>query len=353
VNLPTVPPSPPLCRLLFGFLALIALAACGEGSASSPTGTVTVPTPGPTPTRTPLPYTVVANGLPPATGSIYFGAYVDTSGLVGGNTDADVQSFEAAIGHRLSLHMNYEEFLASFTGRALQDDFAEDRVPIVSLNCGVPNAQIASGAYDSTIQLKATEAKNYGWPVFLRFMWDPNLPATMLGRTSCYGADDLPHSQFNPTDYIAAWQHIHNIFVATGATNVVWVWTVSTNSKGVAPMQYYPGNAYVDWVGMDAYDLSNGTFSATYSPLYSELAATGKPVIVSETGAEGSVQQSFFGSAVSALQTQFPAVKAYVYYDAIDYVTGQNQDWRITSGAFPTFLDFVDAPYLSAAYVLP
>lgn len=345
--------------LLRAAVAAIALTtvitACGESglSSSAPAGAAQS-SPSPAATRTPLPVTVVANGLFPPSGTSYFGAYVDTSGLVNGNTEADVESVEAVLGRTLSLDMHYAVFTSEFAGRNFHSDFAANRIPFVSWNCGVPNAQIAAGAYDSTIELKAIAARNFGWPVFVRYMWDPNLPAAMLSRTPCYDPDtDLPNKRFSPAQFIAAWDRIHSIFASAGATNVVWVWTISNNANARNDLQYYPGSSEVDWVGMDAYDLNNGSFASTYASTYAELATLDKPILVTETGAQAAVQSSFFTGAAQTLQTQFPLVRGYMYYDGIDYVTGQNQDWRITTSAYQPFITFADDPSLSALYEYP
>jgi hypothetical protein len=50
-----------------------------------------------------------------------------------------------------------------------------------------------------------------------------------------------------------AWRHIHGIFAAAGAINVIWSWDHSHQYRYRATMasRWYPGNAYVDWVGID------------------------------------------------------------------------------------------------------
>jgi hypothetical protein len=326
------------------------LAACGEGSAPSPTSYI-APTPAAAATRSPLPApAVIANALVPPAGSVYFGAYVDTSGLLGGATPADTLQFEASLGRTLALHMEYQSWQVIFDGPSLQADFNDYLIPVVSWNCGVADSKIAIGAYDSTITLKAQEIKAYGWPVFLRFFWDPNLPSSMMNRSDCYNTQDNPDGTFSGPLYIKAWDHIRQIFAQVGATNVVWVWTYSTNPNAVSPAAYYPGPSEVDWVGVDDYDLNDASFQSTFSGAYSTLTPYGKPIMISETGADSATQSSFFSAAASTLQSSFPQVQAFLYYDGIDYVTGENQDWRVTSAAFPQFTTFANASNMAATY---
>jgi len=338
-----------LCRAL-ALSSVLTVAACGEGSAPTPTS-FSPSTAAPIATRTPLAAPVaITNALVPPAGSIYFGSYVDSSGLLGGATPADTLALEATLGRTLALHMEYQSFTGIFDGPSLQADFANFRVPVVSWNCGAPDAQIVSGQYDSTITLKAQQIKAYGWPVFLRFFWDPNLPATLLNRADCYNSADNAGAVFSPSLYVQAWDHVRSIFSEIGASNVIWVWTYSANPNGTSPQAYYPGPNEVDWVGVDAYDLNDQSFQATFSSAYNTLLQYGKPIMITETGADAATQSSFFSSAAGGLQSSFPQVQAFLYYDGVDYVTGQNQDWRVTTAAFPQFLGLADAPYLAASY---
>ena len=80
---------------------------------------------------------------------------------------------------------------------------------------GVPDADVASGQYDSWLTAQATAMKNFGHPMFLLFdeemngTWYPYSPG-QDGNT--------------PADFVAMWKHVHDVFAAVGATNVTWVW---------------------------------------------------------------------------------------------------------------------------------
>jgi hypothetical protein len=339
-------------RYFAAALCFITLGSCGEaGQYGNVAG---VQSPSPAPTRTPLSAPVVAGELMPPAGSIYFGAYVDTSGLTNGATSADVASLEAQLRRTLALDVQFQSFLTNFGDHAALDDFNNGRVPVDAWSCADPDAAIAAGTYDSELVLKANSVRAYGWPVFIRYFWDPNLPATNLSRNACYDPKtDQPNGVFSPAHYIAAWQHIYAIFQQQGATNAVFVWSV--NPAGSNPMAYFPGAAYVNWIGLDCYDTADTTFSATFSPAYAMFAPLQKPIMISETGASGATQPAFFSQAAMTLKTQFPMVKAFVYYDGIFYgssLAAQNQDWRVIPEAFPEFSAFANDPYMAAMYAL-
>lgn len=91
--------------------------------------------------------------------------------------------------------------------------------------------------------------------------------------------------------FVAAWRLIHRLFAAAHATNVIWVW--NTNVISAEPQldlsAYYPGDAYVDWVGVTGYFAASGpdTFDGLYGPTMREIRGfTTKPFIIAETSVQ-------------------------------------------------------------------
>lgn len=341
-------------QLAFLTLACLALYACGEASPvigpGSSTASVT-PTPKPAPARTPPSSPIPASAVIPPQNEIYFGAYPDTSGLPGGDNPSATAALESELGRPLALHLQFKDFGADLDSPSEIDDFNHFRMTVLSLACIDSDRSIVNGKYDSTIQLMAQDAITYRWPIFVRYMPDVNLPAGIVQNSICWDSkSDDPGKVFSPTEFIAAWKHIHDMFVAAGAVNVVWVWTVSASSLGGNALPYYPGSSEVDWVAMDDYDVNNEGFTPTFLSLYSQLAPLGKPIMISETGVLPGEQPTFFGAAVQSLKTNFPLVQAFVYYDSISFIQGQNQDWRIAPNNFAGFSNFANDPYMSAVF---
>ena len=141
-------------------------------------------------------------------------------------------------------------------------------------------ASIANGASDSYITTFAKAVRAFGSPVAISFGHEMN------GNWYPWGTTDTTAAEF-----VAAWRHIHDLFAAAGATNVVWIW----NPNVVNPMPdvqlspYWPGSAYVDWVGLTGYFPTTGpdTFSGIYQPTITEVRKfTSKPFIIAETSVE-------------------------------------------------------------------
>ncbi|TDT65683.1 glycosyl hydrolase [Frigoribacterium sp. PhB116] len=102
------------------------------------------------------------------------------------------------------------------------------------------------------------------------------------------------------TEYVQMWQHVHDLFEARGANELVaWVWAptrvegVPTKNRGVEyTASLYPGDDYVDWVGMTGYLRNSpetpqtGDFQGTFGKTLAQLRQiTTKPIILAEMGA--------------------------------------------------------------------
>ncbi len=290
-----------------------------------------------------LPSTTIVAGpdIVPANGA-YLGAYVDTSG-VNPPPESDLTTFESQIGRTVALTQHYYAFYDVFPGAAETSDAASGRISIDSWDCQPSNASIAGGKQDAWIRKRADAFKAFGRPIFLRYMWEMNLASSSSFRGLCYdSATDLPNGIFSPTEYIAAWDRLRALFAQEGATNVVWLW----NPAGtIDPLPYYPGGSEVDWVGFDKYDVASVSFSDTYKGPYGFLQPLGKPIMVGETGAAAAIQPSYFAAAVPALQSTYPQIRAFVYFDSS---SGFKGDWTLSPAGLSAFAAMGADPYFAA-----
>jgi hypothetical protein len=246
----------------------------------------------------------------------------------------------------MALATHYYGFYEPFPGTAEADDVANGRIPVDSWDCEPPNAAVAAGRDDAAIRRVADNIKAFGHPIFLRYMWEMNLPATATFRAACYDAStDLANGVFSPQEYVAAWDRIRAIFGQEGVSNVVWVWNASGSKN---PLPYYPGDSEVDWVGFDRYDDGNVSFYSTYSLPYSWLQPLGKPIMIGETGATQQIQSTFFASAPSMLAKSFPLIKSYIYFDSMNPNFAGSYSWVIPQQNLDAFAAMAKDPYFSA-----
>ena len=108
----------------------------------------------------------------------------------------------------------------------------------------------------------------------------------MNGAWSSWGYTNTP-----PRVFVAAWRHIHQVFTVARARKVIWVWTVVRITPGdsrVAPAlrPWWPGRAYVNWVGLDIYYYSpKVTFRTEFVPTIAAVRTfTDDPILLTETG---------------------------------------------------------------------
>jgi hypothetical protein len=200
--------------------------------------------------------------------------------------------------------------------------------------------QIASGSLDSSLVVpQAQRIKALGAvKVFLAF--DSEMDDTTTHPAASYGT---------PADYIAAYQHIYNVFKAQGVTNVIWVWTPTGYSGYYNTLaQYYPGDNYVDWVGYDPYNFfecNSGETTwksplTTFSGFYNWVSGGGlgngaeaKPMILDEYGSHNNASDPIVGDSdwyaqIPAALSALPRLKALSEFDSVGICTTQ-----ITSAA--------------------
>lgn len=326
-------------RRLYAMLVLLAaLVGCGEssggGGAPSTAPPVTIPSDTPSPLL-----------ITPPPGSIYLGMYVNPSN-VPSPPPSLIDNFQTAVGRHFALSMHYYGFFDKFPGPSELDDIANGRIPLESWNCDTSNAKVASGKEDATIRSLADTVAAFGYPIFLRYMWEMNLAASATFHSTCYDkSTDLPGGVFSPEEYVLAWRRIRAIFAQEGAFNVVWVWNPSGSNN---PAAYYPGSDEVDWVAFDYYDTANVAFASTYAQAYDYLSIYHKPILVGETAATIQFQPTYFAQAAPALLNQFPLISAYMYYDGVNKRYGPNYTWAIDSTTIGNFAAFANAQYVSA-----
>ena len=120
-------------------------------------------------------------------------------------------------------------------------------------------------ATTTLIVATAQAVKAFGKPMFLRWNWEMNLS----NGAKCMGTGTTAQQE---AGYIGAWQNIYTIFKAQGVTNVSWLWNPGGGPADADPAPYYPGSAYVDWIGFDGYDkIAAHDFGGVFTNFYTEF----------------------------------------------------------------------------------
>ncbi len=186
---------------------------------------------------------------------------------------------------------------------------------------------VAAGQYDTYITTWATAAKKAGKTVFLRLGHEMN---------DAYRYPWGPQNN-NPKDFVAAWQHVHDIFVKEGAKNVLWVWSPH---PAYDFKDYYPGDSVVDYVGAGV--LNYGvvavwskwwSFKDIFGNRYKQMAEYNKPIMITEFGslAVGGNRAKWYADALDSMPQKYPLVKSvlFFHFSKDNTTTQQTLNWYI------------------------
>jgi len=178
-------------------------------------------------------------------------------------------------------------------------------------------AAIAAGDYDDYLRGYADAVRSFGHPVVIGFGHEMN------ARWYSWGYGHVP-----PAVFVAAWRHLVNLFRQQGADNVTWLWTIQAQGSGTGPAApWWPGSAYVTWVGIDGfYSRASDTFRTLFGPTIANVRSlTSKPILLSETGVSAQAGQA------AGIRNLFGGVAAYGLLGLVWFseAPGNQPDWGI------------------------
>ncbi|MEF8856824.1 MAG: glycosyl hydrolase [Haloplanus sp.] len=95
----------------------------------------------------------------------------------------------------------------------------------------------------------------------------------------------------DPQDYRRMWRRLYRTFTDAGLTEGVrWLWSVNADPVDDL-LAWYPGDAYVDWVGVDGYNFGGSQSWSTwrdpatvFEPAFERLDGVDAPLTVPEFG---------------------------------------------------------------------
>lgn len=242
---------------------------------------------------------------PVATTTTVWGAYT-------GNTDASMAAFEQSVGKKMAIDAMFWGWDAPFPQTTAG---AQGKTLLIFWEPTFGYNAINSGKYDSYIKQFAQGAKAYGFPIILVPFDEFNLNETPYGNTI---------NGNTPQNFVSAWQHVHNIFASVGATNIKFGLDYNNVSIPSVPFSsFYAGAAYVDYIGIDAFNFGGTTYASQMSNAMAQAVGFGKPIYIMSTG---SVQpQPDWITALGAQQ----GIAGWVWFNEAPF--------NITSASLPTF----------------
>ena len=245
----------------------------------------------------------------------YLGAYVLQDELIEGN----MKTFNTLTGKK---HASFFRYFGYKIGEL--DDLQAwlNEVEAVGAAAHIalePNLGLDSVLDDEYLHNLAQLLGESGRPIFLRYASEMN------GDWTNYSGD--------PELYIEKWRLVHDV-MEKEAPNVIMVWTVFTSPTSTMAA-YYPGDAYVDWVGVNIYNVvyhNNDIeqYAADEDPLelldyVYDTYSDKKPIQISEYGVTHYTvtdNAKYVDFAISKLErlykglkTDYPRVKSIFYFD--------------------------------------
>ncbi|MDV2993463.1 MAG: Endoglucanase H [Chroococcidiopsis sp. SAG 2025] len=147
-----------------------------------------------------------------------------------------------------------------------------------------------------------------------------------------------------PTDYVRMWRHVKSLFFNKGMhrTHLQWIWCVNATDVGNYKAEsFYPGNNYVDWVGIDGYNWGQTqAWSQWQDPaqvfgnmLHRLHRITSKPVAIGEMA---TTTTTTAGNQIAAKSQWITKIFKYTHSHNIKAIAWFNQDketdWAVFGG---------------------
>lgn len=324
--------------------------------------------------------------LPPFWGA-YLGAFTDFNTKTAYTEDhvraSRITAFEDLAEHRLAWVYFTQQWYRGlqFPRKRVQTIWDQGAVPYIAFlpSSGTfygpgPNQEypereytlqrIIDGVFDPQLRAWADGARDLGIPVLLSFgaevndEWGTwNARWNGAGETAGYGDPTYPDG---PERYRDAYRHIVRLFREEGAGNVTFFFHADTYAPSTSWNTldlYYPGDSYVDWVGISVYGsldprvpISPFARKIDVSGVYRTLAKISKrPMAIVEMGTVDDAARgkaAWIRSAFATIRSgRYPRIRAATWWD-MD--SGVNTRIDSSPDALAAFQNGVSGSFFSA-----
>jgi hypothetical protein len=292
------------------------------------------------------------------------GAYIDkdpalkSHRVVDGRSHADPLEFDAITGKRHAMYFFYLGYGRSLPKNWVAELKVRGKIVHIALE---PNQGLDAVRDDEYLNQLAKDMAASGATIFLRYASEMN------GAWVEYGG--------NPRKFIEKWRIVYNV-VKRHAPNVVLVWCPYTTPSDNIDA-YYPGDAYVDWVGVNMYNVTYfnqnprtparhvrptdmldqiyNTYSRRKPIMICEYGVTNFSALENRSVADYAVQS--ITELYTALRTRYPRVKCINYFNAnaLTIAHRRNNDYTVTSNprVLQAYRKAISDPYFLSSLAEP
>jgi hypothetical protein len=266
-------------------------------------------------------------------------------GVYGANSPSEITNFESYLGRDVdAIHgvvgmANWWDFTQSANWMA--NDLWKDvdhpvlwSVPLLVWDGNPTLAQAASGQfnnqYESVAESLLASRSGDNDPIYIRTGWEMNIPGFPWASAG--------HEQ----DFIGAFRQFVDTFRDV-SDRFKFEWNVN-HSWGSDPMKVYPGDNYVDVIGMDIYwnvskqgaDANTAWNYALNAPyglkwLESTADAHGKPTAYSEWGVDSNNSASYIKNMEAWFESHDVVYQSY--WNSSSNGTGKLSDWHLPNAS--------------------
>lgn len=243
-----------------------------------------------------------------------------------------LMKLEVQMGQRFKFLLYYHHLFGSVpidtVVKGLQSAYDNGYITELTLQTGDYNQDnamydILNGEYDDYFTRYAQAIAKFEHPVLLRFGNEMN------GDWCIYSAW---HTGKDTEIYKKCYRYIHEIFDKNGANNVLWVWNPNEKSfpnfTWNAMELYYPGNEYVDIVGLTGYNTGTyykgeswRSFDEIYGNMYQSYRNMfSQPLMITEFACSGigGDKAAWIADMFQQLH-KYPDIKVAIWWNGCDW----------------------------------
>ncbi len=156
------------------------------------------------------------------------------------------------------------------------------------------------------------------------------------------------------SNFVPAWRHIWEIFDNKGCNKyATWVWEVycpeGAGRRTVHPDMMYPGDKYVDWIGLSAFSrkkYGGGTLESLAGNTYEQMRKNHpeKPIMQAEFAVSNDgAQPRWLHHAYQSIKESMPGMKAAIFHDNVTVQEGD--DHTLSNQSLKTLKEIFKDPY--------
>lgn len=251
-----------------------------------------------------------------------------------GNNIDELEQLENQLGvnfDTVKIYLDWLDNLPTSTIKKLENHGALTEItwqPQIN-NVGIIYSDVADGNYDNYLDDFSQRVASLDCKLRI------TLAPEMNGDWASWWVGGSGNS---PSSFISFWRYVVDKFGQNGADNVEWVWSPNVHYWGekYSFSQYFPGDAYVGYTGLEGYNWGTSqtwsewqSFREVFYSSYRDLVnLSSKSILITETASseKGGDKAAWIKKMFADLNSVFPRIKGFTWFNM-----NKETDWRIQS----------------------